>query len=168
MCWIGKRSDWRLGKKDKIVFKAMYVNVVEKETKYYAPLTYYEYTLNKLYDVYPLDYIAKRDGTIRIDYGIHSFSQDCKIREAEVILDYSKDYDQVVRSYYVNAYQFLSRIDKLYPVTHSPVVFKKALKGCFKLLFLECIIPAGTPYYENEDGEIVSNKLISLDRKSVV
>ena len=157
MCWIGKTTDKKIADKNTKTFKAMYMDVSKEEPKYYAPLTTYEYELNKLYDVGSIELVTNKCGERIIEKGLHSFSLRVALGINKLIAQYGENV------YVINGYRFFDDRKRLSPyVLHMK---SNTLKGNFKLVLLVCTIPEGTKYYENEDGEIVSSKLIVTDKR---
>ncbi len=155
MCWTGTLDDYKIAYKDVHVFKVLYKEVNERnETIYYAPLTGFQYELNKLYGTKELELIKsiqyKKNGKVTIEEGLHAFSFKCKPNIIYIPLKTCK----------INEYLFL--FEKNYISVLSAY---EEMEGDFELILLECIIPKGAKYYENEEGEIVSNYLIVTDKK---
>ena len=154
MCWIGYDDCMKKAKDDIIVFKAMYKEM--KENKYYSPLIGFEYIPNKLYQVDSLNpkpvgsqWITLQ-GKIMIEKGLHSF--DIKLFETDRKPHYKK-INEVVE---VNQYKF-----KPFKNNITDLSLRKK-EGNFKLVFMKCIMPKNTIYYEI-NKEIVSTKLIMTD-----
>lgn len=164
MCWTGNKTDHKIAVKDIKVIKVVYVRADKKDNKCYAPLTGYEYTLNKLYETKPLVVTVGHSRKSIIERGFHSFSMGVDILFEE---NHVRLYNDLHDLYMVCGYKFFDDIENIYPITKIKGVHEK-VAGKFKLKLLECIMPEGTEYYENEDGEIVSNKLIITDKETIV
>ena len=160
MCWKGKRNDMRRSDKDTKVLKVLYKKIPSNKSeapKYYAPLVACEYELNKEYKVapikllsqYPLDF---RMNLYKVEEGLHSFSTKLKVE----VLPLS---DSRITYYKIGDYKFPARKGYLFSMGN---IFQSH-GGDFECVVVEAIIPAGTTYYENSEGEIVSNKLILTD-----
>ena len=160
MCWEGKKADHKIAIKDVKVIKVVYVKEGKKDNKCYAPYTGYKYTINKLYKTKPLVITGRFSKSSIIERGFHSFSMNVDISFEERHQYLYAPYDL----YTICGYKFYDNIENIYPVTIIEGVREKVV-GKFKLKLLECIIPEGTEYYENEYGEIVSNKLIITDKE---
>ena len=133
MCWRGY-SGSKVAKRDIEVYKAMF-----KDGKYYVPYFYSSsiaYEVGKLYkqnmDVQSGGYLY------RVEAGFHS---------------YSMEVTYVKRDRATNMYGVWSKVDKYF----RGYYYDKLLNNVH---FVKCIIPKGAEYFENEDGEIVSNMII--------
>lgn len=158
MCWIicqEKAPRVRIAKEDIKVYKILMVQKCGNDLcKYSAP--YYEkffYEIGKVYstDKMEVRYAYEDFPCFLIDYGFHSYSPDCKV-------DIS----------YICAYGRYNKIIRIYP--------RKSVKGGLDFWMesperafgiFEATIPAGSRYYINPNGEMVSNcfrvdKLVSL------
>ena len=150
MCWrpLRKRELLRhVALKNIHVFKvAKLVDTKEKrvdlgvsELGIYSYYNLFKYNIGQLYKVK----IKTNDllGDFTISEGLHSYSKKNKI----VLNDY--------RCRVLNGSDKGKSIDSF----------------CFNknLVVLDCIIPRGSVYYKNSDGEIVSNKLIVKDFTSL-
>lgn len=160
MCWKGKRNDMRRSDKDTKVLKVLYKKIPHDENeapKYYSPLVACEYELNKEYEVAPIKFLSQspfdfRMNLYKVDEGLHSFSTKLKVEVLPVG-------DTKITCYKIGNYKFPARKGYLFSIG----VKYPDIIGDFECVVVEAIIPAGTTYYENPEGEIVSNKLILTD-----
>lgn len=145
---------------DTKVLKVLYKKIPSNKSeapKYYAPLMGYEYELNKEYEVAPIKLLSQspfdfRISLYKVDEGLHSFSAKLKV-EKQPISDSRILYCKIGNYKFPTRKYHLFSMKSLYPDQ----------SGEFECVVVEAIIPAGTTYYENPEGEIVSNKLILTD-----
>ena len=142
MCWIGYIKDKRVAEKDIHCKKIIAMRDDNTLSGWYMPQ--HSYTLGKTYQediriIYP--YLNSEK--INIGRGLHCYSDVCKM--VKYVTPYSC-YDYLI-----------ARLKK-----RSDVVYKKDefLFRNAKPLIVEVIIPKGTTYYENDLGEIVTEKFI--------
>lgn len=160
MCWKGNRNDMRRSNKDTKVLKVLYKKIPSNKSeapKYYAPLIACEYELNKEYEVAPITLLSQspldlRMNLYKVDVGLHSFSTKLKV-EKQPISDSRILYCKIGNYTFPAHKGYLFSMGCIYP----------DIRGDFECVVVEAIIPAGTTYYENPEGEIVSNKLILTD-----
>lgn len=140
MCWTGKRFFERMPRialRDIEVYK-----VLGKDGK--SPCQGYQYEFNQ--ETKQISLKSNKcilSGTIEIEYGYHSYSKKCKF----------------VKLIFIST-------------AHITVLSKKrkektnTIIGSFfdnnKVIY-KAIIPKGTIYYQNRDGEYVSEKIIVTD-----
>ena len=133
MCWRGK-NERKIAKEDIKVFKVV---IADKNNSFFNSIYYkFIYRLGFIYS----SRIKKKlfDSTqIKITKGIHSYSKYCKIAISGDLL--------FIRNRMNN-----EAID---------VFSKYSLFSQQNFYRLECIIPRGSAYYENEHGEMVSSRL---------
>lgn len=136
MCWVGKVDDKKIATEDiktrKIVdkFKGNYYGYYQE---------WFEYEIGKEYKTK----ITPRDGSkygIVIEAGFHSYAWDIEMK------------------------QLCAGDIKVKSLRHlgGQTVYQNNGKygGDHKIAVMECTIPKGTAYWENQVGEIVSEKLI--------
>ena len=150
MCWNGYSNQKRVAEKDIETFKVVFRS---NKGKYYP---YFQ--TNKM--VYEKDACYKtnltkeknRDGSITIHSGFHSYSiANTIIRKntswcIKRFSVFTKD-DMYLESYIDNGTNFEYNLGGGVTLNARPY-------------FVRCIIPKGATYYENAQGEIVSNKII--------
>jgi hypothetical protein len=144
MCWAGNLTDKKIANKDIHVYKI--VRRVEEGDKvtYKAPFNPFYYKLGRMYRS---EFgIRSFDSFIEINEGFHSFSEDMLVRMNDVnnIALYNKKNGGMMFCVYIKQ---TSAITSAFGPCGTPVI-------------MECIIPNGATYYENEFGEIVSNEII--------
>ena len=150
MCWIGNESDMKVAKEDVKVVKLFYANMktwaaLDRKfiKKLYSAVYWSEYRAGEEYHAYiePHVYADK----VVINEGIHSYSYDTIFKQSKknILKVYSK------MGVSVFSYQ-----------PHTA-------RNSTSWVIYTCIIPAGTVYYENKRGEIVSErlKIISINSK---
>ena len=136
MCWVGKVDDKKIATEDiktrKIVdkFKGSYYGYYQE---------WFEYEIGKEYNTK----VTPRDGSkygIVIEAGFHSYAWDIEMK------------------------QLCAGDIKVRSLRHlgGQTVYQNNGKygGDHKIAVMECTIPKGTAYWENQVGEIVSEKLI--------
>lgn len=161
MCWKGRKNDMRCSDKDTKVLKVLYKKIPYDKSeapKYYAPLVACEYELNKEYEVAPIKLLSQspldfRGYLYKVDEGLHSFSTKLKVEKLPVG-------DTKITIYKIGDYKFPAHKYHLFSMGNLYL----DQSGEFECVVVEAIIPAGTTYYENPEGEIVSNKLILTDK----
>ena len=161
MCWKGRKNDMRRSDKDTKVFKVLYKKIPYDKSeapKYYAPLVACEYELNKEYEVAPIKPLWASPFDIRmnqckIDEGLHSFSTKIKVEKKPIS-------NSKILYCKIGNYNFPARKYNLFSMGNLYL----DQSGEFECVVVEAIIPAGTVYWENPEGEIVSNKLILTDK----
>lgn len=144
MCWIGKQSNKNIATKDIEVFKLMYWD--ETAEIYEPPFQRFTYKPNNTYEIAisQLGITQMHKDYIRIDYGFHCYSNDkCYCEKS------------------INCKLFLVKSNNAHLewYTDEKIAFKEP--HIFKpLKRVKCIIPKNTMYYENNEGEIVTTKII--------
>ena len=134
MCWEGKVSDRKIATRD-IKTKKIVEFINGSYCAYFR--RNFRYELGKTYTAKIKPYKQEPSDThCIIDTGLHSYAWDTKMTRIT-------DGDIVV----VCARECGIRMGRFYFLRNH-------------ILVMECTIPKGTVYYENEDGEIVSEKLI--------
>lgn len=161
MCWIGKRSDKKVAKTNIGVQKVLMMRDKDVD-RFLSPYRYEVYTANeeKKHTIVVSDNIVDelKEDLIRIDIGLHSYSRECKIEKTQrrqqnttmnFLIVYPKNYKNKL---FGGTHTYFDSI--VYSLRRMPVMVK-------------AIIPKGTTYYENDNGEIVSEKLIvkEIDNK---
>lgn len=142
MCWTGKRFFERMPRialRDIEVYK-----VLTKEGE--SPYQDYQYEFNQ--ETKQISLKSNKcilSGTIEIKYGYHSYSKKCRF----------------VKSFYDNTtYTYITVFPK--KRKENPNTFISGLSYNNKVIY-KAIIPKGTIYYQNRDGEYVSEKIIVTD-----
>ena len=141
MCWSSKTLEKRIANEDIKVFKVGY----ERNAKLDSYYRWFLYDINRLYEtaIHP----ERFEELYVITQGFHSYNRKkcsyfCKIKD-NIILHKIKDIQINVRTKITGKI-----IDRYYGnIIDSIKIF-------------ECTIPKGAEYFENEDGEIVSNQII--------
>ena len=142
MCWTGKRFFERMPRialRDIEVYK-----VLTKEGK--SPYQDYQYEFNQETKQFFLKSNKCISGTIDIYEGYHSYSKKCRF----------------VKSFYDNTtYTYITVFPK--KRKENPNTFISGLSYYNNNVIYKAIIPKGTIYYQNRDGEYVSEKIIVTD-----
>lgn len=157
MCWTGYFGDKKIATADKKVFKVVkaYIDVegnVANLSSYYKKCFKWELGERTTTTVRPHAHFAwdrtklnwSRDTPIEIEYGIHSYDSQM------TYIHRTPDNCIVVKT--KNIFAENSEDVDYYPIVPSSLGYRVAK--------MECIIPKGTTYYENSNGEIVSEVLI--------
>lgn len=144
MCWKTRKKDVKIitACKDIAVYKFL---LKKDEFTYVSPYRDYEYKLGQLYTLedYNLRAINSWDGKV-IHYGFHSYSSGCKVK-----------FDVLTNKVYVCS--FHEKIT-IYSSIFLDWYYKKIRTRVIEIV--KCIIPKGSRFCVNEDGEIVSNQII--------
>ena len=138
MCWIGNLSDKRIAKRDFFAYKVL-VKHKKYSRDYFSPFMGERYQLGE-HCVMPIPISPNpvhTNGNCRIEEGLHCYSQENKVKI------YNNCYGMQILAPYadLNVKIYSSYFDTI------PVIVK-------------CIIPEGTTYYTNKNGEIVTEKMI--------
>ena len=132
MCWSTKKpAVLKMAEKDIAVFKV----VEQVDEKLLSYCKGFPYEIGKLYETRIGDRKVKC-GRLCIEEGFHSYSNKCKW----------KPLDQIT--------------DTIHKVTFGNCVLAIDISILYEHVKVNCIIPKGALYYENEHGEIVSDKII--------
>lgn len=145
MCWVGKTEDIHIAKED-IEVKKVLMKYHDVPCSFVSPYRNAPYKFDVIYEatITPRHPHRPDDGTIIIDTGLHCYSVKCNSST------YKSAYGGVtiVNIYLLRTFEYTRESHNyVADVSRNPVLMK-------------CIIPAGTTYYENKKGEIVSEKLI--------
>ena len=152
MCWTGKIDDKKIAEKD-IVCKKI---ITHGNGKYFSYFRGMEYEFNKLYEV-ELEMKVTESGHVLGNSGLHCYSNEICVkrneRSKELEVSYTSCEDKFgevcLGSYF-----------------RSPVYRKVDEGECKKVcsmanpVLVECIVPKGAMYFENNVGEIISDQLI--------
>ena len=177
MCWLGFNQNRKVAEKDTRVYKVLYklpdsgeYRAIYYSFKYCTGCEYkseikksaiVRYEFDKCDSVigttlfyrdsdgYPAgkcnippswnDEKFKSLGPMVINKGIHCYSEKLKFK-------FEKDFLNV--DYHLSAYSTDGREISCFPISELPICI------------LSCTIPEGSEYYENEDGEVVTEKLV--------
>lgn len=138
MCWIGNLSDKRIAKCDFFAYKVLMKHKKSK-TNYFSPFMGEQYWLGKPYLPLPIPISPKpvhTNGNCRIEEGLHCYSQE------NIVTIYKNNCGlQILTPHGLNVQIYSSYAGM------TPVIVK-------------CIIPEGTTYYNNINGEIVTEEMI--------
>jgi hypothetical protein len=154
MCWIGKQSNKNIATKDIEVFKLMYWD--ETAEIYDPPFQRFTYKPNNTYEITnsQLGVTQMYKNYIRIDYGFHCYSNDkcfCNKTNNGTFSVNTITYNNASLEWYTDIrFANNSRYRKINDVERKPLPLKR----------VKCIIPKNTMYYENNEGEIVTTKII--------
>ena len=155
MCWTGKAGNHFIAESPKRVFK-----VLEREPKcwswlnedfipeYFSPFMGFRYVIGKEYvQKIVIDYRKPLSDLIEITKGLHSYSSEKCKAEKHDILDHPSCEGMLSVTHISGGIIMCYELD-----IDSPLIRKSVV--------VECTIPVGAEYYENETGEIVSDRLI--------
>lgn len=161
MCWQGHIKDKRIAKEDIVVFKVVYRRLKgwhSLDPKYreiyaspFMSTKYFkgeDYTFSKFSNhLYPIRF--NDEGAVKIGKGFHSYHPDhcsCELTDTEL----------VVRSNFgcMEGVQHpMMRYNR-----HSKVTILEAYSPV-EAVAMKCIIPAGSEYWVNASGEVVSTAI---------
>ena len=146
MCWTGKTTDKKVAGENLTVYKILFIMTGEsKGIISFSPFYGMGYEKNKVYErsITPRVFSDYSFGC-QIDEGFHCYDGDCIVKECTERPD-----DLVVITK-----------DSYRHIFSGPTLLRdKGLMAAFK-----CVIPKGTTYYINKDGEIVSEKIEIINR----
>lgn len=146
MCWIGKRTDKRIAENDIKAYKVVLLYTLD-ENVLMSPRKFFQYTEGKTYTASIFEFRSPTVDRIKIDYGLHCYSNKCKFIRYDESL--SKDIDCTI---HVELEREQSMLD-------SGAVHYYSKDAYYNPVVVECTIPKGTKYYRNYAGEIVTEKL---------
>ena len=138
MCWVGKLEDKKVATEDIKVKK-----ILDKFMGFYYAYyqEWFEYKLGEVYETTVEPRVHNFiEGAYLIDNGFHSYAWDIEMKQLCAG-------DIKVRSLRHLGGQTIYQNNGRYGGDH-------------KIAVMECTIPKGTVYWENQVGEIVSEKLI--------
>lgn len=141
MCWSGSNQSRRTAMKNIVCYKILKKDKKE-EDKYFSYYFNFQYKFGELYEnslyFYPVRHVRDNESIIMINNGFHSYSAksafEKKIRTPNNVVGFAVSYKRI----------------------NSGICYKH---GCL-LSLVECIIPKGSIYYENEYGLLVSDRII--------
>lgn len=136
MCWRAFKAEKKIAQKDFNVYKVLMRNV--ENSLLVSPFRYFPYCLGKEYkaEIHVEEAIFHYEKDT-IDEGLHCYSEECMVKEFCKSIAVGNHYGALLECY----------TGEFYRLGTSPVVVK-------------CTIPKGTAYYENGNGEIVTEKYI--------
>lgn len=140
MCWRGQKRNMKIAKKDIHVYKILRRFENEGKARYKGPYMNFFYEIGRCYYTSLGITTFPYSSTISIDEGYHSFSEDVyvKLLNCGLLTIYTKN-----------------SCGTLFSVSLGPGLLTMGTP-----VLVECTIPKGATYYENSDGEIVSNRII--------
>lgn len=132
MCWFGERNAvLKIAEEDINVFKI----AIKSENTIISAYKGFQYKIEQLYET---EINLEKGYTFAsIDKGFHSYSNKCRLIKGCSHFGYS-------------AFRIMFKTRLLDSFGRHAVPYCR----------VDCIIPKGSQYYENEYGEIVSNKII--------
>lgn len=158
MCWVGKTEDIHIAKEDievrKVLLRERFNN-----PSFVSPYQFMNYKIGIGYvtKINPFHAFQKSDPSrITINEGLHCYSPTkCRFVKHEN----SQGETSVITVY------LYSEIKNLAVQARNTICFPDSI--CRYPVLMKAIIPKGTTYYENDSGEIVSEKLIikEIDNK---
>ena len=160
MCWEGRTKNKKIAKKDIKATKVLYR--YEGESNLVSPYMKSEYELGKLYKAQIIgrvgDKCGRKDFSFFVHEGLHCFSKKC------IIVSTPNRRELYVRT--------PSRLERIYirlglfawVFKHSTIREKwdrtnasyEEISFPRDVVLVDVIIPKGTTYYENRNGEIVT------------
>jgi hypothetical protein len=168
MCWNGRKDNLKVAKKDIKVKKVLNKEFLKKSlvrdksfTRIISPYQGSCYKVGETYEekINPSETVKDE---IAIDSGLHCYSNKCP----HIIVDNYRTTGLIVckknsilkRILFGNKPDIFNSIGIFSSEEDSPAVDRFR-----SLLLAQFIIPAGTRYYENDNGEIVTEKYIFKD-----
>lgn len=158
MCWTTRKKDVKFitACKDIPVYKFL---LRKDESTYVSPYVSHEYKLGQLYTLGDYDFTALHVwGQKTIYYGFHSYSRGCKVRCNRVFSNKVSihPFRHKETSYtYSLDWHFKKQFTKVHDLNDPSIIEKEV-----PMAIVKCIIPKGSCFCINEDGEIVSNQII--------
>jgi len=139
MCWRAFKAEKKIAQKDFNVYKVLMRNV--ESNLLISPFMYFPYCLGEEYkaEIHVEEAIFPYEKDT-INKGLHCYSEECMVKDVYKSIAVGNAYGQNIECY----------TSEFYRLGTSPVVIK-------------CTIPKGTAYYENSNGEIVTEKY-TLDK----
>lgn len=138
MCWIAFKAEKKIVQKDFNVYKVLMRNV--ENNLLVSPFRHFPYCLGEEYkaEIHIEESFPYEKDIIY--EGLHCYSEECMVKDVYKSIAVGNAYGQTLECY----------TGEFYRLGTSPVVIK-------------CTIPKGTAYYENGNGEIVTEKY-TLDK----
>lgn len=136
MCWRAFKAEKKIAQKDFNVYKVLMTK--EKDSILISPFRYFPYCLGKEYkaEIHVEEAIFHYEKDT-IDEGLHCYSEECMVKEFCKSIAVGNHYGALLECYTIGFYS-----SRAFPVV------------------VKCTIPKGTAYYENGNGEIVTEKYI--------
>ena len=169
MCWYGRKKNLKVAKKDikvkKVLNKVFFKKCLVRDksfTRIVSPCQGFRYDVGETYEekINPSESVNVAE--IAIGRGLHCYSNKCP----HIIEDNDRRVSVIVcrKPGILKRILFGNKPDRL----DSIVIFSSeedspAVNSYRNLLLAQFIIPAGTRYYENNSGEIVTEKYIFKD-----
>lgn len=161
MCWSTEKFLNRIPRialKDIHVKKVMNFNPnTGKFVSFYAEHEYESGVVNKCVKIKPVERITSR---FFIECGYHSYSCKCKFErimsDRNYIYAYCKNNHKKIIG---TCWDVETKTTGIGIETYYPI--------CKPICLVDCIIPKGTIYYENEKGEIVSQRIIINGKEEI-
>lgn len=163
MCWQGHITDKRIAKEDVKVFKVMYrrekgwhcYDTGYRET-YISPYMCSRYTIGKGYtscnNLCPEKYLNNSDDAVKITKGYHSYSpQYCTY-------GYSLSHLELVVNSNFGNFEDLHHHHMCRYRRSGSFIINGKWTDCDAVI-VECVIPAGSEYWVNGQGEVVSTAI---------
>lgn len=139
MCWRAFKAEKKIAQKDFNVYKVLMTK--EKDSILISPFRYFPYCLGKEYkaEIHVEEAIFPYEKDT-IDEGLHCYSEECMVKDVYKSIAVSNHYGQTLECYTAEFYRLGT-----------------------SLVVIKCTIPKGSAYYENGNGEIVTEKY-TLDK----
>ena len=168
MCWYGRKKNLKVAKKDIKVKKVLNKEYLKKclirdkgFTRIISPYQGSCYEVGETYEetINPSESVNVE---IAIGRGLHCYSNKCP----HIIEDNDRRVNLIVckKPGILKRILFRNKPDRFDSIgTFSSEEDSAAVNSYRNLLLAQFIIPAGTRYYENDNGEIVTEKYIFKD-----
>lgn len=140
MCWSGSNQSRKTAMKNIVCYKILKKDKKEDD-KYFSYYYDFQYKFGELYEnslyFYPMRHVRDNESIIMINDGFHSY-------------DYISIFEKI------RAFTNTIGFAVFYKTINSGIYYKHN----YMLSLVECIIPKGSIYYENEYGLLVSDRII--------
>lgn len=143
MCWVGKLTDRKVAIENVTVYKIL---AMDNYGNYFSPFIGSYYSIGEKYVLNSItpkqDYVGVNVSvTCKIYEGMHSFNGNCMV-----------EYDTIKRALVFKEDGIMLCSIEIF--NNNPILLHTFV------VIAKCTIPKGSVYYENKDGEIVSDGLI--------
>lgn len=145
MCWISKEINRKVAEEDTFVFKMLIDTSHRQPNTLLSPICRYFYSIGENYSTLNRITVqwSRYEQAYFINEGFHSYSTDCCVTG-------QLDGSSIVKNQ-------VGDIIGRYPYMEG-----------YDFVIVSCIIPKGTTYYENEKGEVVSERIRIIKKYSII
>lgn len=150
MCWRGNIRDRRIAIKDIHCKKILAYAPLEPNGRAYSGYfrTNHKYELYNTYYAVINPIVPGDTGSCFIEKGLHCYSKDVEIKQVEygLLVKINKQGQPIIKTHIIKSSDMNGSFFGKKGLNIVPVV-------------VDCIIPEGTRYYKNKQGEIVTETL---------